>query len=106
MAGLEFFRLRPINDVPNFSSTQLAFCVINLLSLKFLAVDMHRVFVYGTLKKGQPNFYLLEDAAIGLSKYVGDGVTVQKWPLVVGTPYNIPFILDNIEFGKVKTILQ
>ena len=62
---------------------------------------MHRVFVYGTLKKGQPNFYLIEDASIGLSKYVGEGVTAYKWPLVINTPYKIPFILDNIGFGKV-----
>ena len=62
---------------------------------------MHRVFVYGTLKRGQPNFYLIEDNAIGFAKYIGEGFTVHKWPLVVSTPYFIPFILDLKGQGKV-----
>jgi len=49
----------------------------------------HRVFVYGTLKRGFPNHHYMDGAA-----YLGDARTVDAYPLVVGgrwfTPYLIP----------------
>lgn len=48
-----------------------------------------RVFVYGTLKRGFPNHRYMAGAT-----YVGDALTVDAYPLVVGglwfTPYLIP----------------
>ena len=50
---------------------------------------MHRVFVYGTLKRGFPNHHYMTGAT-----YIGDARTVDAYPLVVGgtwfTPYLIP----------------
>lgn len=49
----------------------------------------HRVFVYGTLKRGFPNHEYMTGAT-----YIGDAWTVDAYPLVVGgawfTPYLIP----------------
>ena len=63
---------------------------------------MHRLFVYGTLKRGQPNHYLMTDARNGVANFIGNGSTISKWPLVVFTPYHIPFLLDMPGTGKVK----
>ena len=49
----------------------------------------HKVFVYGTLKRGFPNFAYMDGAT-----FVADATTVDAYPLVVGglwfTPYLIP----------------
>ena len=50
------------------------------------------VFVYGTLKTGEPNHHWLKDAR-GRSSFLGPGLTLDTWPLVVVTEYNIPMLL-------------
>ena len=49
----------------------------------------HRVFVYGTLKQGFPNFHINEGRRVG-----GDFVTVERFPLWVlvegGLPWLVP----------------
>ncbi|KAH8252495.1 hypothetical protein KR032_000255, partial [Drosophila birchii] len=52
-----------------------------------------RVFVYGTLKRGEPNHHWLTKKENGQSRFLGKGTTVVRFPLVVGTRYNIPFLL-------------
>ncbi|XP_017070424.1 putative gamma-glutamylcyclotransferase CG2811 [Drosophila eugracilis] len=70
-----------------------------------------RVFVYGTLKRGEPNHQWLTKKENGQAKYLGKGITAIKFPLVVGTRYNIPFLLacpgvgNNIE-GEVYEVDQ
>ena len=53
------------------------------------------VFVYGTLKRGEPNHYWLSDTRTsgGSATCLGPGVTRDTWPLVVVTEYNIPMML-------------
>ncbi|TSQ01570.1 Gamma-glutamylaminecyclotransferase B [Bagarius yarrelli] len=55
---------------------------------------MARVFVYGTLKKGQPNSYRMFDTTNGQAKFLGHARTVEKYPLVIAGRYNIPFLLN------------
>lgn len=55
---------------------------------------MTRVFVYGTLKKGQPNNDRMFDSNNGKAEYLGSAFTIQKYPLVITTKYNIPFLLN------------
>lgn len=61
--------------------------------------DLH-VFVYGTLKTGEPNHYWFEDTTHGESQLVGPGHTVERFPLVIATQYNLPMLLDQAGTGK------
>ena len=61
------------------------------------------VFVYGTLKKSFPNHYLLEEK--NDVKFISDGVTFDKYPMVIDSPYKIPFILNDVGKGTVSHLL-
>ena len=63
------------------------------------------VFVYGTLKTGEPNHYWFEDKSHGYSCLVGQAETVDKFPLVIATKYNLPMLLGN-KVCCLKTILK
>ncbi|RWS24084.1 gamma-glutamylaminecyclotransferase-like isoform X1, partial [Leptotrombidium deliense] len=51
------------------------------------------VFVYGTLKRNQPNYNYLVDTNTGESKFVCEAKTIDKWPLVIASKFNIPYLL-------------
>ena len=59
------------------------------------------IFVYGTLKNGEPNHEKWLKNGDGKSKFVGVAQTVFKWPLVIATKYNVPFLLKAPGVGKV-----
>lgn len=60
------------------------------------------VFVYGTLKRGQPNHYWMTDTTAGApAQLVGAGRMLQVFPLVIATRYNVPFLLDKPGTGKI-----
>lgn len=52
------------------------------------------VFVYGTLKKSEPNHHWLTNKENGIAQFVCKGTTDTKFPLLVATKYNIPFLLN------------
>lgn len=58
------------------------------------SIGMTLIFVYGTLKKGQPNHYRMFDGSNGRAEYLATACTTQKYPLVIATKYNIPFLLN------------
>ncbi|XP_075056064.1 gamma-glutamylaminecyclotransferase isoform X2 [Mixophyes fleayi] len=55
---------------------------------------MHNVFVYGTLKKGQPNYHIMTDPKLGKAVFKGTGQTLDQYPLVIAQKGNIPFLLN------------
>jgi len=67
--------------------------------------DWHElpIFVYGTLKRNQPNFHVFEDPGNGSQKFLGTAVTVQAWPLIVSPPFYVPFFLDQPGTGHQLT---
>ncbi|XP_058248596.1 gamma-glutamylaminecyclotransferase C-like [Hemibagrus wyckioides] len=67
---------------------------LGILSFLLQATQMTHVFVYGTLKKGQPNYYRMMDTAKGEAKFLARARTVDKYPLVIAGKYNIPFLLN------------
>ncbi|XP_034032978.1 gamma-glutamylaminecyclotransferase-like [Thalassophryne amazonica] len=55
---------------------------------------MAHVFVYGTLKKGQPNYHQMLDCTNGKAEFLATACTTQKFPLIIASKYNIPFLLN------------
>lgn len=66
---------------------------------------MHLVFVYGTLKRNQPNHWLLQNNENGNVTFKFAAETVTSYPLVIAGRYNIPFLLDVKDKGHVRTVL-
>ncbi|KAF1762547.1 hypothetical protein GCK72_010809 [Caenorhabditis remanei] len=64
-------------------------------------MEKFKVFVYGTLKTGEPNHKVLSETE-GEYRFISAGTTIEKFPLVVGTKYNIPFLLDDAGTGNVS----
>lgn len=62
---------------------------------------LQRVFVYGTLKRGQPNYHLLVDPENGLAKFLGEAKLTKRYPLVVGSSFSVPLLLPVENQGKV-----
>lgn len=56
---------------------------------------MHKVFVYGTLKKGEPNHSWFSKEKSGNFRFIGEAKTVEKYPLIIATEFNIPFLLHS-----------
>ena len=71
----------------------------NKLSKKMKADLKHLVFAYGTLKRGEPNFKWLTEEAEGTFKVLAVGKTTKKKALVIGSRYNVPYLLDHS--GKI-----
>ncbi|TRY67878.1 hypothetical protein TCAL_08025 [Tigriopus californicus] len=76
----------------NNVNSDLAHLGLNKYSLSM--IDKHYVFVYGTLKQNEPNDHWLKNGQNGTSAFIGTGETTIKYPLVIASKYNIPFLLD------------
>ncbi|XP_015246921.1 PREDICTED: gamma-glutamylaminecyclotransferase C-like isoform X2 [Cyprinodon variegatus] len=63
-------------------------------SCKVPSIIMNHVFVYGSLKRAQPNYHYMTDSNNGKAEFLATAVTVQKYPLVIATKCNIPFLLN------------
>lgn len=60
---------------------------------------MHRVFFYGTLKRGEPNEHVLKDPALGAVNFIAEARTVREFPLTIASEYNIPYLLMKPGYG-------
>lgn len=56
--------------------------------------EKHLVFVYGTLKREEPNHSWFSKNK-GYYKFLYEAKTKDKFPLIIRTKYNIPFLLDS-----------
>lgn len=52
-----------------------------------------RVFVYGTLKRNEPNYHYMLDRKTGEASLIGKARSTIKYPLVIASRFNIPFLL-------------
>ena len=77
-----------------------------LKMLRCTELGLHKMFVYGTLLKGQPNHHVLMNANNGLSVFVGKARLTKKYPLVVASAYNVPYLLPLEGTGQVRTQTQ
>jgi len=61
------------------------------------------IFVYGTLKSGEPNYDLIRDESRGKCTLRGRATTEEKYPLVVASRFDIPYLLYDPGKGHVRT---
>lgn len=62
---------------------------------------MHKVFSYGTLKRNEPNHEELTDRN---ALFISEVTTVEKWPLIITSNLNMPFLLNKPGHGKVNPL--
>ena len=62
-------------------------------------MSRHLVFTYGTLKRGQPNDYLMKN--LKDVTFIGRAVICKQFPLVIGGPWKLPYLLKVEGKGKV-----
>ncbi|XP_053629264.2 putative gamma-glutamylcyclotransferase CG2811 isoform X2 [Cherax quadricarinatus] len=60
----------------------------------------HLVFVYGTLKRNEPNHHWLTNKENGEARLISKGTTQEKYPLVIGSRFNIPYVLAAPDIGE------
>jgi len=77
--------------------------ILNLRKMQFERTENKVIFVYGTLKRNEPNHSLLADR--NNVKFISDAVTIEKWPLIIATERNVPYLLNEKNLGKVIKIL-
>lgn len=68
-------------------------CIVQNTIRKSVCSQMAHIFVYGTLKRGQPNHKVMLDQSHGLAAFRGRGCTVESFPLVIAGEHNIPWLL-------------
>lgn len=68
--------------------------------LQITHTAIRKLFVYGTLKSGEPNHKLLKDTKNGYAKFICTATTNNKMPLVIATRYHIPFVLNKPGTGN------
>lgn len=61
---------------------------------------MHLVFVYGTLKRGEPNDYIWDKPGHGSVRFIAKAKTVRKFPLTIGSEFNLPYLLNKPGSGN------
>ncbi len=62
----------------------------------------HLLFTYGTLKHHEPNHFQFNDLNNGKAQFIANAVTHKKWPLVVTTKWNLPFLIYRQGEGHVS----
>nr|ABK22133.1 unknown [Picea sitchensis] len=86
--------MKKICNLPPHSNNNNRVCAQKCAEEKVL------VFVYGTLKRGFGNHWLIEEMiAGGHAEFVGIGRSEERYPLVCG-PYQVPFLLYLNGFGE------
>ncbi|KAL4608815.1 gamma-glutamylaminecyclotransferase [Arapaima gigas] len=74
--------------------TKVAALFFLLQTQASFAAQMTHVFVYGTLKNGQPNYFRMTNRSNGKAVFCGHAHTVERFPLVIAGKYSIPFLLN------------
>lgn len=101
MASVYYLGLFPNGNNISLSLISVSLGVLSSLVMSDYNINsneskqqIHLIFSYGTLKRGFPNHYLMQElmnqnAAVFLGKYF----THKSYPLVCG-PYNIPYLIN------------
>ena len=63
-------------------------------------MSLHRIFVYGTLKRGKSNHHLLKNCQNGLARLLGSAKLAERYPLVLSSD-GYPVLLGKKGSGMV-----
>ena len=74
----------------------------HFLMTRFDNPYLYPVFIYGNFKRGQPLHHTLLGEVGRIVRFKSKGVTVDAYPLVAASRYNIPFLLNAKGIGKVS----
>lgn len=101
--SVDMRKFRTSNAVDRCLATELKEvkeCVgVNTNSTSLKCPPMTYAFVYGTLKKGFSNYWLMEDVCSkGHARFLGFARTKEMFPMVCG-PYQVPFLIDIPSLG-------
>ncbi|KAK7013342.1 hypothetical protein SK128_018400 [Halocaridina rubra] len=99
----------PVLSIPE--EEEAVACLFKHMSRLMLKRIMPKnlVFVYGTLKRNEPNHNWLTKEENGQAKFIGIANMQEKYPLVIASRYNIPYTLaapgkgENIE-GEIYDV--
>ena len=64
-----------------------------------MSTNSYKLFFYGTLKRNEPNHHHILNRNV---KFVSEATTVDKWPLIIATDYNIPYLVNKKGYGNVN----
>lgn len=62
-------------------------------------MSKHKVFIYGTLKKRQPNEYFMKQLESAV--FMDNVITRETYPLIISGKWNLPMLLNVKSKGKV-----
>ena len=68
--------------------------------------SMIYVFIYGTLKRGQPNNFLINAVSNGRAIFITEGKTEKKYPLIIASQCNRPYLLPIEGKGEVSQFIS
>ena len=71
------------------SGTSASIALICPSLINFIMATSIDVFLYGTLKKFQPNYHHLLNASLGKADFIGRYRTTKTWPLLIVTRANL-----------------
>lgn len=92
--NLGFVEFKPTKTVGREREECAADLHVGTTGVKLANPPCTLAFVYGTLKQGFSNHWLIEDAVSkGHARFIGVAKTKQRYPLVCG-PFQVPFLLD------------
>ena len=92
--SLGFVEFKPVGREREREEYAAADLHVGTTGVKLANPPCTLAFVYGTLKQGFSNHWLIEDAVSkGHARFIGVAKTKQRYPLVCG-PFQVPFLLD------------
>ena len=92
--------------VLSFLFSSLFFQFRSFVTKSKMSSEGYLMFVYGTLKRGQPNNHFMHDTESGHAEFVGTGHTTEQYPLVIAGKYNIPYLLYIPGQGYVSAVFH
>ncbi|KAG8282234.1 hypothetical protein J6590_040466 [Homalodisca vitripennis] len=60
---------------------------------------LHPVFIFGAMKRGEPMHHWLENPENGFCQFITKARTMEKFPMVIATKYNVPIVFYKPDVG-------